>query len=805
MFNYANPTAVLASRRMTSSDRPANEGHFHRPYDGGSGTCAGSGGGGGGGGHPGHRPRHSRSSSDFSFGSLRDVAEFPGHVPRGSHPILRESHDEVDNEPGGGGRGGSEPMDYEGTPARGRARGQRGHGHQRRGHQRYHSEPVNLGSVFDFEHQVVAASDHLLALLQKEANDYSDPPPAAYYPAEFAELAADSGEGGEVPTKKATIGPWRKRIASWMYDVVDHFRYDRNVVSVALRYIDRYVGHLLEEHEREGGAASAQPIKRRHFQLIAVTSLYLSIKVHGELMEDDPVSGAEYDVVASLVHEVDGRAFLGHPLTDKPSEDEDAADESEESDEDLRDVSRKLADLKRRHRKGRWSMGRFSLPLVHPSDPSRDPAVRANSAPVPKRAHSALPYKPRKRGLLSGPLRLHSFVELSRGLFAARDITDTERRILEALRYAVNPPTSRRFAGELLRMLALGYGGAADGRGADVGAAEGALGMERKAILGNVLRSACEQIEGAAGVPALSIGRLPSAVAYGAILNAVDEEFDRIARADRAAMEAEGAAAAAAPSIGSPQLEDFQKHYRRYSVGRGPHAEATDRASDKELFLEAWRDQFLTTVFRATDGFLDPDAEDVFQVRELLLDHVGGAGGSASSAAATPASSPTEGSKVRPEWIKKRSPRSPTSVAGASRGGSSFRLSPSSSSSQQLISPYDSQGRATGASGLSASDKGRASPFRSLSTSGNGVQGLGHHRRAYYKQTSEPIQEQDFASAAAAASAGAMGSRFSRAQTPEVSQFGRRAGGAEGGWRSQSTTGEAFLPPNPSNPVFFSA
>ena len=28
-------------------------------------------------------------------------------------------------------------------------------------------------------------------------------------------------------------------------------------------------------------------------------------------MENDPITGAEYDVVASLVHEVDGRAFLG--------------------------------------------------------------------------------------------------------------------------------------------------------------------------------------------------------------------------------------------------------------------------------------------------------------------------------------------------------------------------------------------------------------------------------------------------------------------------------------------------------------
>ena len=64
--------------------------------------------------------------------------------------------------------------------------------------------------------------------------------------------------------------------------------------------------------------------------------------------------------------------------------------------------------------------------------------------------------------MLSGPLRLHSFVELSRGLFAASDIADTERRILRALGYVVNPPTGRRFVGELLRVLALAHD---DGRG----------------------------------------------------------------------------------------------------------------------------------------------------------------------------------------------------------------------------------------------------------------------------------------------------------------------------------------------------
>jgi hypothetical protein len=57
--------------------------------------------------------------------------------------------------------------------------------------------------------------------------------------------------------------------------------------------------------------------------------------------------------------------------------------------------------------------------------------------------------------MLSGPLRLNSFVELSRGLFTSHDITDTETKILKALNYVVNPPTSRRFVGELVRIFGL--------------------------------------------------------------------------------------------------------------------------------------------------------------------------------------------------------------------------------------------------------------------------------------------------------------------------------------------------------------
>lgn len=672
--------------------------------------------------------------------------------------------------------------------------------------QRQHNS-TESGGAANLDLQLSASADHLMALLQREANDYSAPLPIQYYPTEFAELDTIDGDNKGSGGKKATIGPWRKRIASWMYDVVDHFQYDRNVVAVALRYIDQYVGYLLAENDknarrgrqrRDGsGSSGGQPVKRRHFQLIAVTSLYLAIKIHGELIEDDPVSGAEYDVVESLIHEVDGRAFLGKPLDDdsRDNGDADAQDDdddvcSHESDDDLRAVSHKLADLKRRHRKGRWNMSQrlsqFGLPLQGLPVGDRNGSRRNHPDRMPrepKRPHSDLPYKPRKRGMLSGPLRLHSFVELSRGLFTSKDITDTERRILVALNYVVNPPTSRRFVGEMLRLLALSHRAVAESE--QVVFAERTLGLDRREILKAVLTNACEQIEGAAGVPSLSIGCVPSMLAYGAVVNAVEEEFDNVAAMEASAdgMEMEG-------KDGSPQLEDFQRHYRRYSRNQSPTPSVSNIESDRNLFLEAWKGQFLVAVFHATNCFFSPDSEDVFKIRELLLDHVkdtDGVDSPASDAApssTSPESSPTESTKLQ-EGTKKRSPRSPRSViiAGSNprmlRGGSSFFSRQGSSTSNAHM------GRAASASSLSGN------AFRSFSSSSNAPQA---HHRAYFKQVSEPIYD--------AADSGR--DRFTRSQTPEVSHFmnqTRPAGDYEGSWRS---TGEAFHPPQP-NPPFFSA
>ncbi len=591
----------------------------------------------------------------------------------------------------------------------------------------------------------VSTAEHILALLQREANDYSTPLHIKYYPTEFEDDTNTSSSG-----KSTKIGPWRKRIASWMYDVVDHFSYDRNIVSISLRYIDQYVSYLLANSSRVG----SQVVKRRHFQLIAVTSLYLAIKIHGELLEEDPTSGEHFDIVESLLAEVDGFGlFKGAPKKTTCRGD----DDGEESDDDLQALSDKIQDLRRKQRLGR--LHRFGF--------GNGGAAAAMSTPdPPAKPHSNIPYKNRRRGMLSGPLRLHSFVELSRGLFTAEDITDTERRILKALNYVVSVPTSRRFVGEMIRMLAATSSSASGG----ITLAE--VGLDRYEFLSNVLTTACHQIEGASSVPGLSIGSLPSTVAYAAVLNAFEDEIKKHLNDMNLIGDSSQHSLTYSDNgrerVGSYQLEDFQRHYQRYSRSQSP---STPLASIKKQLLEAWREQFLLAIFHGTNRFLTPDSEVVSRVRELLL-HSTPIRKDSASAGTTIDASETSLATSTMNTTKKRSPRSPTSVIP--------RVSVSSS---RTFSGNSFFSRHVSCSDIGVSEASAPPPPRSSSA-------RVRINKEYLKQVSEPIPE----TARLRSHAPSV-----RASTPDNLSAARLAAERELGnyeaWRS-----EAFQPP-----PFFSA
>lgn len=59
---------------------------------------------------------------------------------------------------------------------------------------------------------------------------------------------------------------WREKICEWCYQVVDHFDYNRQIVAIALNYLDRYL--------------ALRPVNRKIFQLAAMTCLFIAIKMN---------------------------------------------------------------------------------------------------------------------------------------------------------------------------------------------------------------------------------------------------------------------------------------------------------------------------------------------------------------------------------------------------------------------------------------------------------------------------------------------------------------------------------------------
>lgn len=154
------------------------------------------------------------------------------------------------------------------------------------------------------------------------------------------------GSGGRGTSKENGVpyGEWRRKICQWSFKVIDHFKIDREVVSCALNILDRYLGRGQQSLDMDvcPCAECQRKVDSRTFQLTAMTSLYLAIKIS-------------------------------------------------DSGDDHNPSSRRL--------------------------------------------------------------RLTSFVELSRGQFCPKDITQTERAILKELQWKVYPPTPMTFVSFLLRLM----------------------------------------------------------------------------------------------------------------------------------------------------------------------------------------------------------------------------------------------------------------------------------------------------------------------------------------------------------------
>jgi len=80
--------------------------------------------------------------------------------------------------------------------------------------------------------------------------------------------SADDAAGTEGSSSTQINKHWREKICEWAYQVVDHFDLNREVVSIAMNHLDRFLDAYTGE------------VDKNLFQLLAMTCLYLSIKLN---------------------------------------------------------------------------------------------------------------------------------------------------------------------------------------------------------------------------------------------------------------------------------------------------------------------------------------------------------------------------------------------------------------------------------------------------------------------------------------------------------------------------------------------
>lgn len=120
-----------------------------------------------------------------------------------------------------------------------------------------HPDPLHIAEI----------SDRFDVLMRQESTTYA----CCDYLSKWREACARSDSPNSLPQNAASgiTEIWREKICEWSYEVVDYFEFNREVVAVSLGYLDRYLANRI--------------VNKKSFQLIAMTTLYLAIKLfeHG--------------------------------------------------------------------------------------------------------------------------------------------------------------------------------------------------------------------------------------------------------------------------------------------------------------------------------------------------------------------------------------------------------------------------------------------------------------------------------------------------------------------------------------------
>mmetsp|Transcript_15804 Transcript_15804/g.24563 ORF Transcript_15804/g.24563 Transcript_15804/m.24563 type:complete len:454 (-) Transcript_15804:115-1476(-) len=94
----------------------------------------------------------------------------------------------------------------------------------------------------------------------------------------------------------------RRKTCEWMYELCDYFQLQREVVGIALFYVDRYFTITFGSGGVGGGnsGTTTSPVTKRDFQLVGLTALYIAIKTHGQSRPSCLLDNTTTDTTSSL-------------------------------------------------------------------------------------------------------------------------------------------------------------------------------------------------------------------------------------------------------------------------------------------------------------------------------------------------------------------------------------------------------------------------------------------------------------------------------------------------------------------------
>mmetsp|Transcript_68408 Transcript_68408/g.103150 ORF Transcript_68408/g.103150 Transcript_68408/m.103150 type:complete len:322 (+) Transcript_68408:49-1014(+) len=100
----------------------------------------------------------------------------------------------------------------------------------------------------------------------------------------------DSASATASSVGSRTLKYWREMMCTWAYRVIDHFDLRRELVGIAMSYLDRYMSTL----------SNPRAVDKKQYQLVSMTCLYLAIKLYEFKHIGIPGSCSTMDTIRQL-------------------------------------------------------------------------------------------------------------------------------------------------------------------------------------------------------------------------------------------------------------------------------------------------------------------------------------------------------------------------------------------------------------------------------------------------------------------------------------------------------------------------